>query len=52
VKRKGFSRTACDQERFKLHQWRFGEMMRSWEDEIASKGGPKPSFEIIIEPLK
>ncbi|RSM10678.1 hypothetical protein CEP52_003477 [Fusarium oligoseptatum] len=52
VKRKGFSRTACDQERFKLHQLRFGEMMRSWEDEIASKGGPKPSFEIIIEPLR
>ncbi|RSL64016.1 hypothetical protein CEP54_004883 [Fusarium duplospermum] len=52
VKRKGFSRTACDQERFRLHQWRFGEMMRSWEDEIASKGGPKPSFEIIIEPLR
>ncbi|KAM0440925.1 hypothetical protein ACHAPT_000228 [Fusarium lateritium] len=52
IKRKGFSRTACDQERFKLHQSRFGEMMRSWEDEVASKGGPKPSFEIIIEPLK
>ncbi|RSL88815.1 hypothetical protein CEP51_001565 [Fusarium floridanum] len=52
VKRKGFSRTACDQERFKLHQLRFGEMMKSWEDEIASKGGPKPSFEIIIEPLR
>ncbi|KAJ4314427.1 hypothetical protein N0V84_008890 [Fusarium piperis] len=52
VKRKGFSRTACDQERFRLHQSRFEEMMRSWEDEIASRGGPRPSFEIIIEPLK